>query len=444
MAFAGYGNSVVRGGFVTTPPTSQTNPLDPVFSGVPVVIPQGELVNPTWNKWFVDLREKVNVINSTLAIWAGITPSGITEGTYGDSTHYPVVTVNEFGLVTAITVQSVSGGGGNPIQVTNTTADITVALSNVPNASANKGLIVVNSMAATTVSIDTFANTGIPVGTDLAIYQQNTGTVSIVGLSTVSLIGPSITGGGQGAFGRLIQITTDTWIVSGNIAYSSGGDPYWADVISLLHFQGSNGGTTFTDQVSGNTWSVASSGFTTSTAQFKFGTSSGNSNGSGTLSLPNNTKFNFGTSDFTIEFWFYFTTVPASNSIETFTSSYVNSTGWNIQFRTDSPGNRLVLGQGDTQLASASWTPTAGQWYFITIVSHSQNIMFFVNGVQQGSTTAITTSLTTSGNPIFISGLNYSGYIQQFNGYIEEYRVTAGVARYTANFTPPTAPFPNN
>lgn len=56
---------------MTAPPTSQTNPLDPVFSGVPVVIPQSGTVNPTWNKWFVDLREKVNVINQTLATLSG-------------------------------------------------------------------------------------------------------------------------------------------------------------------------------------------------------------------------------------------------------------------------------------------------------------------------------------------------------------------------------------
>lgn len=56
---------------MTTPPTIQTNPLDPVFSGVPVTFPQTGTVNPTWNKWFVDLREKVNVINQTLATLSG-------------------------------------------------------------------------------------------------------------------------------------------------------------------------------------------------------------------------------------------------------------------------------------------------------------------------------------------------------------------------------------
>lgn len=95
---------------MTTPPTSQTNPLDPVFSGVPVVYPQIGMVNPTWNKWFVDLREKVNTINSTLAAWSGITPvTGLAAGTYGDNTHYPIVTVNQYGMITAISEQGFSG-----------------------------------------------------------------------------------------------------------------------------------------------------------------------------------------------------------------------------------------------------------------------------------------------------------------------------------------------
>lgn len=52
---------------MTTPSTSQTNPLDPVFSGIPVVFPQTGMINPTWNKWFVDLRQKLNVINAETA-----------------------------------------------------------------------------------------------------------------------------------------------------------------------------------------------------------------------------------------------------------------------------------------------------------------------------------------------------------------------------------------
>lgn len=56
---------------MTTPPTIQTNPLDPVFSGVPITFPQTGTVNPTWDKWFVDLREKVNVINQTLTTLSG-------------------------------------------------------------------------------------------------------------------------------------------------------------------------------------------------------------------------------------------------------------------------------------------------------------------------------------------------------------------------------------
>lgn len=213
---------------MTTPPTIQTKPLDPVFSGVPVVFPQEGLVNPTWNKWFVDLREKVNVINATLAAWSGITPvTGLTPGTYGDTTHYPIVTVNEFGLITAITVES-GGGGGLPMHVTTVTSNYTVALTDVPNASSNIGMITGNSTSPISVGIDVYANTNIPVGAHIFASQLNTGAVSFLGLTGITFIGPTISGGGRGSMGEAIQIATDTWLISGNLAYSLYNPPVYA------------------------------------------------------------------------------------------------------------------------------------------------------------------------------------------------------------------------
>lgn len=223
MAVAGYGNPTLCGDLVTAPPTIQTNPLDPVFSGVPVVIPQAGLVSPTWNKWFVDLREKVNVINSTLAAWSGITPvTGLTPGTYGDTTHYPIVTVNEFGLITGITEQAVSGGGGNPMKITILTGSHTISPTDAPATTANIGWLEQTASTSNVITIDTNANQNCPVGTHIFIRENTGGTTTINGVSGVTLSGPTITDGGNYSIGQVVQIALNSWAVFGNIPWTSG------------------------------------------------------------------------------------------------------------------------------------------------------------------------------------------------------------------------------
>lgn len=110
-----------------TAPTSQTQNVAPVPSMVPpLTLKFGAIrfeaggnqadfnneLNHTWMQWFVDLRTKVNTINANSVGWSGIPIVASTAGTYGDATHYPVVTLNANGLVTGITLQGFAGGGG--------------------------------------------------------------------------------------------------------------------------------------------------------------------------------------------------------------------------------------------------------------------------------------------------------------------------------------------
>jgi len=86
---------------------------------------------------------------------------------------------------------------------------------------------------------------------------------------------------------------------------------------------------------------------------------------------------------------------------------------------------------------------SANTWYHLVVTRVGQIVTVYINGVSIGtySLTASTTSLMT--NDIRnVVGINPDLTNQPFNGYIDDLRVTIGVARYTANFTPPKVALP--
>ncbi len=106
-----------------------TSGIPPVPNAVPIVSPvsistigrignvnQQYEITHQWMLWFMTVREKVNAINANLIAWSGHAPvSGVPAGTYGDSTHSAVVSVNDFGQVTDITEVPIAGGGSSPL-----------------------------------------------------------------------------------------------------------------------------------------------------------------------------------------------------------------------------------------------------------------------------------------------------------------------------------------
>ena len=87
--------------------------------------------------------------------------------------------------------------------------------------------------------------------------------------------------------------------------YSCGptNDPYWANVVLLLHMDGTDGSTTFTDSSSYARAMTAAGNAQIDTAEFKFGTASGLFDGTGdSVQTPNGADFQF-LGDFTVEAW---------------------------------------------------------------------------------------------------------------------------------------------
>lgn len=224
----------------------------------------------------------------------------------------------------------------------------------------------------------------------------------------------------------------------------SGGDPFWANVSSLLHLDGPDGSTTFLDE-KGYSWTSAN-GASISTARSKFGGASLLLNGSNQrITTPNGGKFDFGSGDFTLEGWIY----PISNNANVIISNWY---GQNASFCAfilylDSGKLQLSYGVGSTNTGTPSSTSIPlNQWTYVACCRQGTTVSYYINGVKDPTTFTLTGSLNVApGEAVAIGCLSpFTGPALHFDGNIDEVRVTKGVARYTSSFTPPAAPFPNS
>jgi hypothetical protein len=170
-----------------------------------------------------------------------------------------------------------------------------------------------------------------------------------------------------------------------------------------------------------------------STGQKKYGTGAMYFDGTGDyLTIPSNQNFVFGTGNFTIEAWVNPTVGGTWRSIVACRAGlYTTSTEW--VFGVHSSGYLYFYTDG--QKFNTTSTIYDAIWYHIALVRNGSNLMLFINGTIQQTVTH-TQNLTFSSCSI---GSNYDG-TEVFTGYIDDLRITKGIARYTANFTPPAAP----
>lgn len=218
------------------------------------------------------------------------------------------------------------------------------------------------------------------------------------------------------------------------------GDAYYSSVASLLHFDGADGSTTFTDE-KGITWS-ANGDAQLDDAQKRFGSASLRVDGTGdSIQAADDTTWEMGSGDFTIELWVRFATTPPVNCrwISKWTDSG-NQREWALG--TLSSGNMRFSYSTDGSSSTtrdSSWTPTINTWHHVCAMRSGSNVYLFADGTLLGSH-AIGTIF--SGSSVLMIGAGVDSGVA-FNGWIDEVRVTKGVARYpTIGFSPPTAAFP--
>jgi hypothetical protein len=227
--------------------------------------------------------------------------------------------------------------------------------------------------------------------------------------------------------GALVGNTVSNQSVNIN---SDEGDSNYNNVSLLLHMNGTNGSTTFTDNSPTPKTVTRFGDAQISTLQSKFGGSSGLFDGTGDyLTIPSSSDFAFGTGDFTIECWL--------RSI-TLTTAYIFQFGnWGVYVSSD---GRVYLWDGSVNaIISTTGVVTSNTWYHIALTRSGSLVLLFVNGIQRGT---VTRSTNFGDQGISIAATNTGTF--PLNGHIDDLRITKGVARYTVDFDPPTTQFSTN
>lgn len=220
---------------------------------------------------------------------------------------------------------------------------------------------------------------------------------------------------------------------------ATGEDPYWTSVVLLaINDNKADTTTAFDDQSNTNHTLTANGNVQYDTAQAPTGmTSSGLFDGTGDyVSAADHADWDFGTADFTLEMMIRWNVVASVQSVLS------NYSGWSFQRRGDA-GDIATFYWGDAAQATRTWLPSVNTWYHYALSRSGTDLKFWVDGTQLGTTATNSTDITGATDILAIGRLGSLG-IQYFDGWIANVRITKGVARYTANFTPPTLPLPTS
>ncbi len=220
-------------------------------------------------------------------------------------------------------------------------------------------------------------------------------------------------------------------------------DPYFDAVTFLLHGDGTDGSTVVTDSSAAPKSVVAVGNARISTAQSKFGGASMYFDGAGDyLSVAPSAQWNFGQSDFTVEAWVNNAVRPTSGGWQQIVGNVqAGYGGWRVLLGT--AGELHLSWFNPTGVAVGVSTPAnvlpVGQWAHVAVSTGGRTTRIFVNGIS----VAVfgNGGVFASNSPLYVGTTDTGAWF--WNGYIDDLRITKGIARYTANFTPPTQALPH-
>jgi hypothetical protein len=241
----------------------------------------------------------------------------------------------------------------------------------------------------------------------------------------------------------MIFLPSGLGIIKPASAGGGGGDPLWANVTLLLNMLEANGATTLIDN-SASAFSVSGQGgavITTAQSPFVGGGSldlSGTAGAKrGEIASAANAGFAFAAGDYCVECWIRYVSGQGEPSWHILDANQTGTSRFLLRYNGATALQWYING---TVRVQASVAFTSGTWYHVAVTRSGNDHRLFVGGVQK-STANDSVTMNTGSTALYI-GNSTNG--DQWGGQVGPIRFTKGAARYTSNFTPPTAVFPTS
>lgn len=221
-----------------------------------------------------------------------------------------------------------------------------------------------------------------------------------------------------------------------------------SNIVTLLHFDGADNSTTFTDSSLNNLSFTRSGTVAISTTQSKFGDSSAYFNGGvNYITSTSQSVLGLGTSNYTVECQIYATFPTATSNYYHVFAIDSPSGGCQLRFGDSGFGHRLQFNAGLGLSAVFGITLTKSDfvntWKHVAVVRNNGVMTIYVDGVtttrwNSGPETGTTVAHNLGTSATLTVGTNGNSFL----GYVDEFKVS-NKAKYTSNFTPPSSPFTN-
>jgi hypothetical protein len=213
----------------------------------------------------------------------------------------------------------------------------------------------------------------------------------------------------------------------------------------LVHFNGADAATAYKAEISNQTLTFAGNA-QLDTAQYKFGVSSLLLDGTGDwVTVPDSADWDLGLT-WTIDTWVRFSDITHLQGI----CGQWEDTNNFMFFSWHTNGNlyfiRFVGGIEQTPNVT-TWSPSQDTWYHVALVCNAGVVDFYIDGVKKTKTVSNDlTSYPTLSAPfaIGVGGDGSGSTSYMFKGWIDEFRLVKGEAKWTSNFTPPTSEYTFN